>query len=118
MTVVFKGHVEAGFESSHANGPDGHKCAEMHGHSWRAEIEWKFTQDELTEYGWGPDFGIIKDLIRALDHHTLNKVLEFPPSAENIAVHLHYQVHTMFPKVFGLVVRVYEGSGNWIEVHD
>lgn len=109
---MFRAHVEATFESAHANGPVGHKCREMHGHSWLAEIDWEYEEDKLDAYGWGPDFGAVKEIIRQLDHHDLNQwFADMPPSAERIAQWMYRQ----FEELFGfapLFVRLHEGRGN------
>lgn len=86
-------HVEEDFSSAHANGPEGHKCNNMHGHDWLAVVE--VTYSKLDEFGWGPDFGLIKNLIKPLDHMNLNEYFEpidIAPSAEEIARWLYHQV--------------------------
>jgi 6-pyruvoyltetrahydropterin/6-carboxytetrahydropterin synthase len=114
-------HVEEDFSSAHANGPDGHKCNEMHGHDWLAVVE--VTYDKVDENGWGPDFGAIKGLIRPLDHQDLNKLFAagtkfggeegMKPSAELIARWLYHQI-------WGVTghrpdfVEVHEGGANRI----
>ena len=108
---MFRAHVEATFESAHANGPEGHKCRVMHGHSWVAEIDWEYGEVRQDEYGWGPDFGAVKEIIRRLDHQNLNNVFDFPPSAENIAKWMYQE----FELNFGfrpLFVKLHEGRGN------
>lgn len=115
---MFKGHVEASFESAHRNGPPGHRCAgtlgslDFHGHSWKAEIEWVYEEAQLDEYGWGPDFGLVKEIIREYDHHNINLMMEVP-SAERIAQAMYRE----FFKRFGfapLTVTLHEGRGNAI----
>ena len=62
----------------------GHKCARMHGHSYRIEIAVSGPVDEET--GWLIDYQQIHDawmpLAAELDHHCLNEVkgLENPTS--------------------------------------
>lgn len=107
-------HVEETFESAHHNAPPDqpeHKCANVHGHSWRAEIE--LTYGALDEIGWGPDFGALKALIRSLDHRDLNEMFDFPPSAENIARWLYRQTAEM-TGIAPNFVRVHEGRANSI----
>lgn len=60
------------------------KCTRVHGHNWRITVFCKAR--ELDENGMVADFGHIKELIqKRLDHHELNEVLPFNPTAENIA---------------------------------
>jgi 6-pyruvoyltetrahydropterin/6-carboxytetrahydropterin synthase len=74
------------FEAAHRlpHVPAGHKCARLHGHSFRVELAIEGPVNPVT--GWFMDFG---DLYRlwepihdTLDHHYLNEVpgLENPTS--------------------------------------
>lgn len=84
---VFK---EFTFEAAHRlpNVPPEHKCARLHGHSFRTEVHVSGTVG--SETGWVIDFADIKaafaPLEKMLDHHYLNEIpgLENPTS-ENIA---------------------------------
>lgn len=65
--------------------PADHKCARMHGHSFRVEVAVAGEVDERA--GWLIDFGditaVVEPLLRSeLDHRTLNEVsgLENPTS--------------------------------------
>ena len=64
--------------------PDGHKCARLHGHSFRIEVHVEGEVDPHT--GWVMDFADIKrafqPLYDQLDHHYLNDIegLENPTS--------------------------------------
>lgn len=74
------------FEAAHRlpHVPPGHKCARLHGHSFKFEIEVKGPVDEHT--GWLIDFGVLDEtlgpLVARLDHHYLNEIegLENPTS--------------------------------------
>jgi len=101
--VTWTLHVEEDFSSAHANGPDGHKCNNMHGHDWLAIVE--ITYNDVDENGWGPDFGAIKQFIKPLDHQNLNDFFDgthrleggwlipsMKPSAELIAQWLWRQI--------------------------
>ena len=77
-------------ESAHwlPNVPAGHKCARLHGHSFRIEVH---VSGEVGEQsGWVMDFADLKQAFEPLhlqlDHHCLNEVdgLENPTS-ENLA---------------------------------
>ena len=78
------------FEAAHRlpNVPDGHKCARLHGHSFKVEIAVKGPVDEKT--GWFIDFDELYELWQPLhdklDHRYLNEIpgLENPTS-ENLA---------------------------------
>lgn len=83
MMEIFK---EFTFEAAHRlpNVPNGHKCARLHGHSYRVEIHVRGEVGEHT--GWVMDFHDIKDAFAPvhdqLDHRYLNEVegLENPTS--------------------------------------
>ncbi len=74
------------FEAAHRhpNVPAGHKCARLHGHSYRVEIHLRGDVDPVA--GWVTDFGDVKTafgpLHEQLDHNYLNEVpgLENPTS--------------------------------------
>lgn len=78
------------FEAAHRlpNVHDGHKCARVHGHSYRVEIHVRGPVGEAT--GWVMDFGDLKDafapLYDQLDHHYLNDIDGLRnPTSENLA---------------------------------
>jgi 6-pyruvoyltetrahydropterin/6-carboxytetrahydropterin synthase len=74
------------FEAAHSldRAPVGHKCRQLHGHSYRVDVHVMGPADP--ELGWVMDFGEIVraagPVLRLLDHHTLNDVpgLENPTS--------------------------------------
>lgn len=76
--------IEAAHRLPHV--PPGHKCARLHGHSFRIEIHVSGTPDEKT--GWVMDFADIKTafapIFSEIDHHCLNDVegLENPTSEQ------------------------------------
>ncbi len=60
------------------------KCTQLHGHNWIITIYCRAR--ELDRNGMVVDFTHVKRLIKEkLDHQTLNDVLPFNPTAENIA---------------------------------
>ncbi len=78
------------FEAAHRlpNVGSGHKCARLHGHSFRVEIVCAGQIDPRT--GWLIDFAEIKavfsPLLEQLDHRYLNDIEGLEnPTAENIA---------------------------------
>ncbi len=74
------------FESAHRlpKVPEGHRCANLHGHSYRIEVAVRGPIDEAT--GWLMDFARLDEVcgphIAELDHHYLNEIpgLENPTS--------------------------------------
>ena len=74
------------FEAAHRlpNVPEGHKCARLHGHSYRIEVAVSGPVDEHT--GWFLDYAELHaawaPLFAVLDHNYLNEVpgLENPTS--------------------------------------
>lgn len=70
------------------NVPENHKCARLHGHSFRIEVHVTGPVGERS--GWVMDFAELKQVFRPLyeqlDHHYLNEIdgLENPTS-ENLA---------------------------------
>ena len=70
---IFK---EFGFESAHSlpNVPEGHKCARLHGHSFRVRVVVEGPVGDQS--GWVMDFADLKDAVQptidALDHRYLN----------------------------------------------
>lgn len=78
--------TEFTFEAAHRlpNVPQGHKCARLHGHSFRVRVHVSGPLDP--ELGWVMDFADVKAAFRPLyeqlDHHYLNEVpgLENPTS--------------------------------------
>lgn len=74
------------FEAAHRlpNVPEGHKCARLHGHSFRVQVHVEGPVNP--DLGWVMDFADIKaacaPLMNQLDHHYLNEVpgLENPTS--------------------------------------
>ncbi|GIF63927.1 6-carboxy-5,6,7,8-tetrahydropterin synthase [Asanoa ishikariensis] len=74
------------FEAAHRlpNVPEGHKCARLHGHSYRVQVHVSGEVDAQT--GWVMDFGDLKKAFQPLhaqlDHYYLNEVagLENPTS--------------------------------------
>jgi 6-pyruvoyltetrahydropterin/6-carboxytetrahydropterin synthase len=78
------------FEAAHRlpRVPADHKCARLHGHSYRVEVHVRGPVDP--EAGWVLDFADIKaafaPLHDVLDHHYLNEVDGLDnPTSENLA---------------------------------
>ena len=109
------------FEAAHRlpRVPEGHKCARLHGHSFRVEVEVVGEVDP--EMGWVVDYADIKrafsPLHDALDHRYLNEIegLENPTS-EVLAAWIWARLAPQLPGLARLVLHetctsrcVYEG---------
>jgi len=98
------------FEAAHRlpNLPPSHKCARLHGHSFRVRIR---VQGEVDpQLGWVMDFAGIKDVFKPiwlqLDHYYLNEIpgLENPTS-EHIAVWIWNRLKPELPGLASIEVR-------------
>ena len=97
-------------ESAHRlpNVPAGHKCARVHGHSFRVEVHVAGTVDP--RLGWVMDFADLKrafePLFERLDHRYLNDVpgLENPTS-ENLARWIWRELAPALPQLARVVVH-------------
>lgn len=98
------------FEAAHRlpNVPEGHKCARLHGHSFRVTVHVEGPVDE--ELGWVIDFGdisaVVKPLVAQLDHYYLNDIpgLENPTS-EVLARWIWERLHPSLPLLSAVAVR-------------
>ncbi len=88
--------------------PPGHKCARLHGHSFRIEVH---AQGELdSKLGWVMDFADIKSafapVFERLDHQYLNEIpgLENPTS-ERLAIWIWEALKPTLPVLSKIVVH-------------
>ncbi|MCK6370674.1 MAG: 6-carboxytetrahydropterin synthase QueD [Gammaproteobacteria bacterium] len=104
------------FEAAHRlpNVPPGHKCARLHGHSWRGSI---FVRGEVGEHtGWIMDYADIKRVFQPiydqLDHNYLNDIegLENPTS-EVLAKWIWRQLKPGLPALSKVVINETCSSG-------
>ncbi|WP_395805138.1 6-carboxytetrahydropterin synthase QueD [Daejeonella sp.] len=99
--IIYK---QFSFDSAHflPNVPVGHKCGNMHGHTYLLNVYIEGMPDEKS--GWIIDYAdlkkAIKPVIEQLDHHLLNEIpgLENPTS-ENLSIWLWNKIK---PLVAGL----------------
>ena len=90
------------------NVPEGHKCARLHGHSFRIELHVAGEPGEHS--GWVMDFADVKaafePLYRQLDHHYLNDIegLENPTS-EQLAIWIWERLKPALPGLSEIVVH-------------
>jgi 6-pyruvoyltetrahydropterin/6-carboxytetrahydropterin synthase len=99
VTEVFR---EFTFEAAHQlpHVPEGHKCARLHGHSYRVEIHVSGPVDPAT--GMVLDFADIKaafhPLFVQLDHHFLNEVDGLDnPTSEILAAWIWARLESQLP---------------------
>ncbi len=90
------------------NVPAGHKCARIHGHSFRIEVH--VTGDIIEPSGWVMDFADLRrafqPLFDRLDHHYLNEIegLENPTS-ENLARWIWQRLEPGLPGLSKIAVQ-------------
>jgi 6-pyruvoyltetrahydropterin/6-carboxytetrahydropterin synthase len=98
------------FEAAHRlpNVPAGHKCARLHGHSFRASIHVAGGIGEST--GWVMDFAeisaVLDPVIERLDHRYLNEIPGLDnPTSEVIARWIWREIKPKLPMLNQVVVR-------------
>lgn len=94
--------------SSHVlNGlPKEHPCARLHGHNYTIVVELK--SDKVNEVGFVYDYRGL-DAIKAwvddvMDHHHLNDVFDFNPTAENMAKYIFDLFKPTYPQISAVEV--------------
>ena len=104
------------FDAAHRlpNVPDGHKCAQIHGHSFRLEIHVMGIAD--AQSGWVMDFADIaaacQPVIDQLDHKYLNDITGLTnPTSENLAKWIWQRLHPSLPQLSKIIVQESPESG-------
>lgn len=96
MEIAGAHHLELDYES---------KCSNLHGHNWIITVHCK--AEELNKNGMVTDFAHIKEVVtKRLDHKNLNEVVDFNPTAENMAKWICKQIRNCYK------VEVQESEGN------
>lgn len=104
------------FDSAHQlpNVPEGHKCKNLHGHTYHLTV---YLEGELDEkLGWVMDFNevkaVMKPLLKRLDHNYLNDIpgLENPTS-EVLVVWIWNQIKPHLPELVKLELKETPTSG-------
>lgn len=90
------------------NVPAGHKCARVHGHSFRVELHVTGPLDPVL--GWVMDFADLKaafePLFQRLDHQYLNDVAGLDnPTSENLARWIWRELKPRLPPLSRVVVH-------------
>jgi len=104
------------FDAAHRlpNAGAGHKCSEVHGHSFCVEIHIRGPVD--SRCGWVMDFADIdrafQPVLDELDHKYLNDIEGLENStSENIAVWIWNRLHIPLPQLSKVVVQESPESG-------
>jgi 6-pyruvoyltetrahydropterin/6-carboxytetrahydropterin synthase len=106
MDVFRVFQIEAAHRLPHV--PEGHKCARLHGHSFRIEVH---VSGELgTDSGWVMDFADLKaafqPLFEQLDHRCLNDVDGLDnPTSEHLARWVWARLRADLPGLSKVVVQ-------------
>jgi len=104
---IFK---EFTFEAAHRlpHVPQGHKCARLHGHSYRVEVHVEGAVEGET--GWVCDFAdlsaAMRPLLAQLDHYYLNEIDGLDnPTSEVLARWIWERVQPELPGISQVLVR-------------
>lgn len=88
------------FEAAHSlpHLPEGHKCRNIHGHSYVFEV---VCRGELDERDFVIDYAEIKAaaqfIINKCDHQNLNEIFSFETTAENICKWIYEELQYAIP---------------------
>lgn len=98
------------FEAAHRlpGVPATHKCARLHGHSFRVEVVLDGPVDPSS--GWLVDFAQVDDafapLLDQLDHHCLNDIEGLAnPTSEVLALWIWDRLHPRLPMLCAVTVH-------------
>ena len=104
------------FDAAHRlpNLPEGHKCSNLHGHTFTVVIYVEGTVG--AETGWVIDYSDIKAIcspvIDELDHKYLNEIETLEnPTSENIAKFLWIKIKDKLPMLSAVEVRETPATG-------
>ncbi|MFW6272200.1 MAG: 6-carboxytetrahydropterin synthase QueD [bacterium] len=93
--------------------PDTHPCARQHGHNYIVVVELKSTK--LNEAGFVRDYNdlkFVKDFLDDIvDHYNLNDIVDFNPTAENLAKWMYDTFKISLPELSA--VEVSETPKTW-----
>lgn len=117
--VIYK---KFAFDSAHflPNVPEGHKCKNMHGHTYHLTVYLEGDLDD--ELQWVMDFKELKDAVKPvidrIDHQLLNDIPGLEnPTAERIVIWIWEQIKPKLPLLSKLELNetptsgaVYEGK--------
>lgn len=108
--------ISLSFDAAHRlpNLPAGHKCGNLHGHTFQIEVHLSGETDAHT--GWVLDFAEVKRAARPhvdlLDHAYLNDIPGLEnPTCENLAQWFWARLKPALPGLARIVVRETPASG-------
>lgn len=104
------------FDSAHflPNVPEGHKCKNIHGHTYHLTI---YINDQLDlNLNWVMDFAAInkavEPIIKSIDHKLMNEIPGLEnPTCEQIAIWLWDQIKLQIPQLVKIVLNETPTSG-------
>ncbi len=103
-------YKEFSIEAAHSlpNVPKGHKCARLHGHSFKIRLYVEGVPNE--ENGWIIDYADIAKAFepsrKILDHSHLNEIEGLNnPTSENLAIWVWNRIVSDFPKLSKVEVK-------------
>ncbi|MAX06443.1 6-carboxytetrahydropterin synthase QueD [Gammaproteobacteria bacterium] len=109
-------YKEFTFEAAHRliNVPDEHKCARLHGHSFKVRVSVEGEPGENS--GWVMDYAEItaafKPIRKLLDHHYLNEIKGLEnPTSENIARWIWFRLKPGLPELCEIEIKETCSSG-------
>jgi 6-pyruvoyltetrahydropterin/6-carboxytetrahydropterin synthase len=109
-------YKEFTFDSAHflPNVPDGHKCKNIHGHTYRLRVWLQGKPDP--HFGWIIDFAelkkIIKPVVTQLDHKLMNDIPGLEnPTCELIAVWIWDRLKPALPAMHRIELHETPTSG-------
>jgi len=115
------------FEAAHFLPHYEGKCKNLHGHTYKLEVEAKRVEENVLEYeGMVMDFGVLKEYIEAFvlnkfDHALLNDVMDIPTAEMTvrwIATELNTSARLYAKGIRVVRVRVWETSNSYAEWRD
>ena len=106
MEIFKEFSIEAAHRLPHV--PEGHKCARLHGHSFKVTIFVEGPVGDST--GWIMDFGDINSafapIYQQLDHHYLNDIQGLEnPTSENLAAWIWHQLKPRLPLLSRIQIK-------------
>ena len=107
---------DVSFEAAHRlpNVPEGHKCARLHGHSFKVRLE--LDGPDLPGFAWVQDYADVREAWRPveneLDHHYLNEIPGLEnPTTEVIARWIWNRLWLKLPLLVAVEVQETATSG-------